>query len=192
MHTSAETPGQTSSLISAHSTCEHIQIRFQPIKTAENETSGHRFPFRLLVTPTSLPLTAKATPVGSPFQVLALTRGVRRVRVSSRRKPVPSNFSASHVHSPGRGSLAATSAPNSRTLERETTLGPEHAGFQPPTLIYTDVRYSVFSTAVQTNEIPNFSHHCQQVWGALESPLWILPSAGSIPRRPVRHLWNTE
>lgn len=41
------------------------------------------FPVRLLVAPTGHPLLAKATPVGSPFQVLALTRGVRRVRVSS-------------------------------------------------------------------------------------------------------------
>lgn len=47
----------------------------------------------------------------------------------------------SHVHSPGRGSLAAPSA----TAEtwKETMLGPDRTGFQPPTLIYTDVRYSV-------------------------------------------------
>lgn len=48
---------------------------------------------------------------------------------------------------------------------KDRTLGPDRAGFQLPILIYTDVRYSVFSTAVQTNEIPNFSHHCQRAWG---------------------------
>lgn len=131
------------------------------------------FPLRLSVTPTGYPLVTKATPVGSPFQVLALTQGVRHVQVSSWRKLICLMVSVEHwskhvvyqcLHDPtGYGDSpwetrkhnCSPLVQSSGTCKMKTRSGTKGTWSH----LHVDHHWCQifnFSTAVQTNEIPDY------------------------------------
>lgn len=174
-------------MIPAHPGCKQKPVRVQPLRV--NHTSDHQFPFRLLVTPTSLPLPAKATPVGSPFQVLALTQGVRRVRVSSPRKPL-SYHPTGHMITHRDDCLRLhRQHPTAEIWNKGDECKHRSRRFERADAALHWCQIFHFSTDVQTNEIPILSHHCQQVWGFLRTSLGQnSPLARRIAGRTLGHL----
>lgn len=194
MHTSVETPCQTSSLISAHPTCKDIQTLDSSPSDSWKAHSCSQVSTQTVGNPNQSSPCCQGNASGFTFSGSG---------VDARRKTCAGVITKetrffrlqrgwggwSRVHSPGRGSAAAPSASNSRNLERRDTFRSRPRWFSTANPWCAPMSDIPFLNSCSDERDSKFSSSLSARFffgggGFVELLLWVLPWAGRIQETP--------